>query len=214
MLHQQVALCSSIETSHQPIDISKRTTPGCVFENWIAPLEKIELELGIVRNEHICAAEQPFDRDIVYRSADQMVVGKSRHERDPRIEFYARIFQPTHRPIVRNDLASIVHPYEHERELDDGIIFPVEARGFEIDNRNATTIGRNAIIGKSRIGFGDAAQHGVPGVVLQNSCVFLEHWIEGMGSHFQIPFRFGWRTGKAKLKRKSFPLFMPVQPGI
>jgi dethiobiotin synthetase len=45
----------------QPIDISKRATPWCVLENWIAPLEKIDLELGIVRDEHISAAEQPFD---------------------------------------------------------------------------------------------------------------------------------------------------------
>jgi hypothetical protein len=44
--------------------------------------------------------------------------------------------------------------------------------------------------------------------------VFLEHWIEVLVSHFRFPFRFGWRTGEAKPERKSFPLFMPVQPGI
>jgi hypothetical protein len=95
-----------------------------------------------------------------------MVIGETCDERDPRIQFDARILQPTQWSEVRNDFAFVVHPYEHESELDDGIFFCIEAGCFEIDDCNAAAIGRNAIIGKLRIGFGDASQHGVPRFVL------------------------------------------------
>ncbi|MEO9624210.1 MAG: hypothetical protein ABJG07_06005 [Qipengyuania citrea] len=93
--------------------------------------------------------------------------GKPSDHRDFRIDDDLRIFQPGNRAHVSQNSPLIVDPHEHDCELDEFVIFDIQASAFDIQNRDAATVGRDPIFGHVSIRTRHGAQHAVALLLLE-----------------------------------------------